>query len=307
MLAALKSALRDPRRVLNALASDPLEAWANFYDHVLTDRDIRRKRAFEGIPADLYRCDSDWEQRLHSMLGKPWPCEATSEFWAVFPEVVKELEAKGIRVGPDNFNGNNDGDAGLVRAIWCLVRHLRPRNVVETGVAHGMTSRLILEAFERNGEGHLWSIDRPPAQQALQKETGIAVGGRLQERWSLIRGSSRRQLPSLLSRLGQVDLFVHDSLHSEHNVRFELDRIWRVLGPDSAIVVDDIDANWGFRSFSETFGSGHASLVCEAEPVRPDVRRFNDKGLFGIIVKGSRASANPSSRSSDGYSQALSP
>ena len=30
---------------------------------------------------------------------------------------------------------------------------------------------------------------------------------------------------------------------------------------------------------------GHFSVVCEAEPVRPDTRRFNGKGLFGIILR----------------------
>jgi hypothetical protein len=96
----------------------------------------------------------------------------------------------------------------------------------------------------------------------------------------------------LLSRLGQVDLFVHDSLHSEQNVRFELDRIWPLLRPGGVIVVDDIDANWGFRSFTETYCPGDTSLICEAEPIRPDVRRFNKKGLFGIIVKGTPAKAS---------------
>jgi hypothetical protein len=33
--------------------------------------------------------------------------------------------------------------------------------VVETGVAHGVTSRFILEALSRNGDSHLWSIDLP--------------------------------------------------------------------------------------------------------------------------------------------------
>lgn len=77
---------------------------------------------------------------------------------------MRELEEKGIRVGPESFKGWNDGDAGLVRAIWCLTRHLRPSNLVETGVAHGLTSRLILEALERNEAGHLWSIDHPPSR-----------------------------------------------------------------------------------------------------------------------------------------------
>jgi hypothetical protein len=48
--------------------------------------------------------------------------------------------------------------------------------------------------------------------------------------------------------------------------------------------VDDIDANSGFHSFTEHFIPVNP-MVCEAEPVRPDNRRFNQKGLFGVILK----------------------
>ena len=74
------------------------------------------------------------------------------------------------------------------------------------------------------------------------------------------------------------------SLHSERNVRFELDRAWSALRPNGALVVDDVDANWGFRFFTQII-PGHLSLICDAEPLHPDLRRFNKKGLFGIIVK----------------------
>jgi hypothetical protein len=198
--------------------------------------------------------------------------------------MMQELEAKGIRVGPESFKRWNDGDAALVRAIWCLTRHLRPINVIETGVAHGVTSRFILEALERNGSGHLWSIDRPPMQREWHEQIGVAVGDRSRHRWSYIRGSSRRRLPAVISRLGEIDIFVHDSAHSERNVRFEMDRAWAALRPGGAMVVDDIDANRGFHTFTQSF-SGYHSMICEAEPLRPDFRRFNNKGLFGIILK----------------------
>jgi Methyltransferase domain len=263
---------------LAAVASDPLEAWTAFVDRNAERRERR-------TPPDLYKTEVDWEHRLHRLLEVSWPCEVTSEFWARWPEVIKELEAKGIRVGPESYKGWNDGDAALVRAIWCLTRHLRPRNVVETGVAHGVTSRLILEALERNGSGHLWSIDHPPLEREWHEQIGMAVDGRFPHSWTYIRGSSRRRLPGLLSQLGEIDLFVHDSLHSEHNVRFEVDRAWAVLRPGGAIVIDDIDANRGFQSFTQCL-SGHRSIICEAEPLHPDLRRFNKKGLFGIILKG---------------------
>jgi hypothetical protein len=235
-------------------------------------------------PPCRYESNQDWEEHLHGYLKTKWPCAFESEFWTVWAKVISELEAAGVPAGPASFKAWNDGDAGFVRATWCLVRHLRPHQVIETGVAHGVTSRLILEALERNGTGHLWSIDLPPMERRWQREVGIAVGNRFSERWSYLRGSSRRLLPGLLSKLGSIDLFIHDSLHSERNVRFEMGQAYAALEPGGAIVVDDVDVNWGFRSFSENF-SGFESLICEAEPLRPDVRRFNMKGLFAIVLK----------------------
>jgi hypothetical protein len=259
------------------LVANPVETVTTIWDAYVAERERRG-------PQCQYESNDNWEQWVHSRLGVQWPCPFTSEFQALWPEVVTELEARGVRAGPESFGSWNDGDAGLVRAIWCLTRHLRPKNVVETGVAHGVTSRFVLEALERNRSGHLSSIDLPPMEKVWQKQVGLAVTDRQAKQWTYLRGSSRLRLPELLSQLGQIDLFVHDSLHSERNVRFELDRAWANLKPGGALVVDDVDANWGFRSFTQTF-SGHQSMICEAEPLRPDLRRFNQKGLFGIILK----------------------
>jgi Methyltransferase domain len=275
---ALLYCLSHPLRAAHHFASDPLEVLTAFQERSVAGRE-------RAVPPGLYQPDCGWECRMHELLGAPQPCTAISEFWALWSEVIEELKAKGIRAGPESFQDWNDGDAGFVRAIWCLTRHLRPINVVETGVAHGVSSRFILEALERNGGGgHLWSVDHPPLEHVWHEQIGTAVGGRYSDRWSYIRGSSKRRLPALLSRLGQIDLFVHDSLHSEHNVRFEMDRAWAALRPGGAIIVDDIDMNWGFKSFVQTF-TGHQWMICEAEPLRPDLRRFNKKGLFGILLK----------------------
>ena len=67
-------------------------------------------------------------------------------------------------------------------------------------------------------------------------------------------------------------------------MRFEVDRAWAVLRPGGAIIVDDIDVNRGFHSFTASL-LGHHWIACEAEPLRPDLRRFNKKGMFGIILK----------------------
>jgi Methyltransferase domain len=272
----LRYLLKHPLGVIE-LVRNPAETWTTIRDTHVAERERRG-------PQCRYEADDSWEPWLHARLGVPWPCQFASEFHGLWPEIVAELEAKGIRPGPESFGSWNDGDAGLVRAIWCLTRHLRPKNVVETGVAHGVTSRFILEALEKNGSGHLSSIDLPPMERVWREQVGLAVSESHAGRWTYIKGPSRLRLPKLLSQLGQIDLFIHDSLHSERNVRFELDRAWANLRPGGAIVVDDVDANWGFRSFTKTF-SGHQSVICEAEPLHPDLRRFNQKGLFGIIFK----------------------
>ena len=273
----LQPYLRKPIATLSAIASDPVESWMWFREQYAVHR--------EGpTPPDLYKAEENWESHLCAALALSSPGEIASEFWDLWPKVIRELAAKGIHAGPESFKKWNDGDAGFIRAIWCLVRCLQPRHVVETGVAHGVTSRFILEALEKNGRGHLWSIDRPPMEREWKAQIGAAVDGRIQHRWSYIQGSSRRRLPGLISQLGEIDLFVHDSLHSERNVRFEMDRAWAALRPGGAIVVDDIDANRGFHGFTREF-SNCESMVCEAEPLRPDLRRFNKKGMFGIVLK----------------------
>jgi hypothetical protein len=266
-----------PARAAYTFLSDPVEVLTTFQERYA-------ERHQRHVPPDLYQIDKGWERRMHELLGEPQPCAETSGFWALWPEVIGELKAKGIKAGPQSYKGWNDGDAGFVRAIWCLVRHLRPRKVVETGVAHGVSSRFVLEALERNGGGRLWSIDHPPLEHQWHEQIGLAVGGRFRDRGAYIAGSSKRCLPRLLSELGQIDLFIHDSLHSEQNVSFEMETAWAALRPGGAIIVDDIDANWAFADFTRTV-SGHQSLVCEAEPLHPDLRRFNEKGLFGIILK----------------------
>lgn len=265
-------------QLARAAAADPLEVRLKIQDLAAERRERRR-------PPYPYGVDEDWEQRLHRLLGVSWPCAATSEFWDLWTEVIASLRAKGLRIGRGAYGGWGDGEPGMTRAVWCLTRHLEPDKVVETGVARGITSRFVLEALERNGAGHLWSIDLPPqTKERLHREIGAAVPEHRHGRWSYVEGSSRRRLPGLLRELGEIDLFVHDSRHTERNLRFELDRAWTALSPGGVLVADDIDLNWGFHSFTKAL-PGRRWLVCHAEPLEPDPVRRDQKGLFGIVQK----------------------
>jgi hypothetical protein len=62
------------------------------------------------------------------------------------------------------------------------------------------------------------------------------------------------------------------------------------VAPKGALGVDDVDGNRGFRSFTLAL-PGQQSMIAESEPLRPDLRRFNKKGLFGIVLKQPAAQA----------------
>lgn len=222
-----------------------------------------------------YEAVTNWAPVLHKAVRAPWPCQESGRFREVWDATVSGLAAAGLRVGLASYRGWNDGDRAQAEAIWCLVAHLRPATVVETGVAHGLTSRVILEGLRRNGSGHLWSVDLPAIDPALHHEIGTAVPGDLRSRWTYVRGTSRRRLPGLVRGLQRVDLFIHDSLHTARNTDFELRTVWPALPPGAPAVVDDIDRNLAFSRFVE-----------RAAPLAwVTARHVTGDGLWGTVVK----------------------
>jgi len=247
-------------------------------------RDLRDLAALGGGPGERYPVAEDWARVLHEAIDVPWPCQEPERFGQVWDATVAGLTAAGLRVGRASYGGWNDGDRAQAEAIWCLVAHMRPATVVETGVAHGLTSRVILEGLDRNGSGHLWSVDLPAVDPALHHEIGMAVPQDLRSRWTYVKGTSRWRLPHLVRGLRRVDLFVHDSLHTARNLCFELDTVWPALPPGGIAVVDDIDHSLGFRRFVDR--AAPAAWVA--------TRHVTGSGLWGAAIKaGTRPQPSP--------------
>jgi Methyltransferase domain len=223
-----------------------------------------------------YVLDEAWDQHLHDLLGATWPCPDRGRMDAHMTEVTARLAALGLKFGRGSYGMYSDADRSLCRAAWCVVVHLRPQVVVETGVARGVTSRVVLGALESNDQGHLWSIDLPhPFNRELHAETGAAVDDACRQRWTYIAGSSRQRLPQLVRGLPHVELFVHDSLHTARNTRFEMDCVSKVMSPGGVMLVDDISTHRGFA----TFARDHSEFRTMVGP------SADQQGLFGIAVK----------------------
>jgi hypothetical protein len=91
---------------------------------------------------------------------------------------------------------------------YVLVRALKPRLVVETGIKHGVGSLALLLALERNAadgdEGRLISFDIDPA-------SGWIVPEDLRSRWTIVLEPTEEGLEPVLEREGPADIFVHDT------------------------------------------------------------------------------------------------
>lgn len=276
------------RQLVRAVVEDPLEMVIELRERVSERVESPGKRTHGAAmpwPPCPYQEDEDWESRLHEILGETWPCAQTMEFSALWPRVIGPFVSAGVALGRGAFGGWGDGEAGLARALWCLTRHLHPAKVLETGVARGITSRVVLEALNANGEGHLWSIDRPPpGRPDLRGQIGAAVPSSLRSRWSYIKGSSRRRLREVLGTLNEIDLFIHDSRHSERNLLFELEQTRPLVRPGGFLVVDDVDLNCGMHRYRTT-NPQDLVLVCPAEPLQRDPGRQNDRGVFAVIAR----------------------
>jgi hypothetical protein len=73
-----------------------------------------------------------------------------------------------------------------------------------------------------------------------------------------------------VAELGEVDVFVHDSLHTGRNVAFELDTVWPALRTGGVAIVDDIDHSVGLHGFLKTANARY--IAAEHE---------NGSGLWG--------------------------
>lgn len=176
-----------------------------------------------------------------------------------------------------NFAHAHSGDYE-VALLYIIVRLLRPSVVVETGVASGRSSAAILQALYDNNKGFLYSIDLnqkfsgQPQEYVTNigrtefkgfipedKEPGWLIPNKLKNRWKLILGDSRIELPKLVSELQEIDIFYHDSDHSYDNMIFEFRTVWPRIIRTGVIISDDIKWNNAFNDFLQEIKSNRHS------------------------------------------------
>jgi hypothetical protein len=193
---------------------------------------------------------------------------------------LRDLEGKvsahvAMANGAGPFDLGHNGNFCLARSIYVLCRVLSPNIVLETGVAYGVTSAFTLQALAVNRKGGLVSVDLPPLGRDADRHVGMLIPQNLRDRWCLHRGPAKRILPHLITSIREIDVFVHDSLHTYRHMNFEFETAWPCICPGGVLVADNVDLNDAFVRFAARVNPAYSALAQED----------NTTDLFGMMIK----------------------
>ena len=183
-----------------------------------------------------------------------------------FKEIDLEKYPSAKKPYPSDYSINPNAR----KFLYLLCRILKPKIIVETGVAYGLSSFYILKALEKNNLGKLYSIDSVFRPWQTERMIGSIIPQNLKERWTLVLGTSNKKLQQVFDNLEDVDIFIHDSLHTYKNMMFEFECAINKL-KQGIIISDDVLENDAFHDFTREHN------------VKNSIINVKDKSGLGII------------------------
>jgi len=137
---------------------------------------------------------------------------------------------------------------------YALVRATEPDHVVETGTHLGLGSCVIAAALLRNGHGRLTTMDIDP-------ESGYLIG----EPWAAVIDRRIGSSVDALKAVQDVDIFLHDSLHTYDYESKELTAVEPNLRPDAIVLSDNAHDSAALSDWAER--SGRHYLFFKEDPI----------------------------------------
>src|SRR5882672_8991085 len=168
--------------------------------------------------------------------------------------------------------------------LYWLIRQLKPRTIVQTGVCNGLSAAFMMLALAKNGpDGTIHVIDLPPVFDPKDsawtepgkvygvvipegRTTGWLVPDAYHERFEVWNGDAKDLLPRMVDKIDTIDMFYHDSDHTYDHMMFEFREAKRKLTKGGLIVGDDISWNASVWDFADEYR----------------VPSFNFKGAVGV-------------------------
>lgn len=129
-------------------------------------------------------------------------------------------------------------EANTSALLYCLVRTLKPKRVLETGIANGHSSYLLLSALSHNNSGGtLTSVD-------ISRDVGALVPEGLRQNWHRLfldtDSPSLTYLLDLVEPLRPIDVFLHDGDHRFPGQLLDYATAAAILRPGGLVLSDDV-------------------------------------------------------------------
>lgn len=137
---------------------------------------------------------------------------------------------------------------------YALIRALQPDNVVETGTNLGLGSCVIAAALLRNGHGRLTTVD-------IDNDSGHLID----EPWASVIDRRIGSSVEKLAKMRDVDMFLHDSLHTYQYETKELAAVEPNLRADAIVLSDNAHDSAALSHWAERTGRHY--LFFKEQPV----------------------------------------
>jgi predicted O-methyltransferase YrrM len=172
-----------------------------------------------------------------------------SDLWRESQQFGQELKSRAIAIL--SGLGVNLGGGGFYPMLYFVTRYLKPDCIVETGVAAGYSSQSFLAAIRQNGKGRLHSSDFP-LFRLRRPEHFIGILGEepLKAYWDLHVNGDEANLPLILSRVQQVDVFHFDSDKSYSGRALAMSLIGKKMSEQGLVIMDDVQDNSFFYDYT---------------------------------------------------------
>ena len=146
----------------------------------------------------------------------------------------------------------NLGGGGAYNLIYFLTRKIKPKIILETGVAAGYSSNAFLEAIHKNKIGKLFSSDFPYFRlENPEQYIGIVVPNDLKKNWRLEVLGDNKNFEKFRYEFDKINFLFYDSDKRYLSKKKFFKKIDRYIDKDTNIIIDDLHNDSFFFEYIE--------------------------------------------------------
>lgn len=188
----------------------------------------------------------------------------TSEIYERIQECEKRIEHKPYSLGGMQLGGET---------AYLLTRLIKPKSILEVGVANGVSTAYVLGALgELKSTADIRAIDKPQFESQIRSQRGkrglSGVGGIIPNKqeagWVAPKdqrskhghqyyvGDFTKILPKVTNSMPPIDLAIYDASKDSKEMKMAYDTLIQSLSPNGILISDDIGVNNSFTKVADS-------------------------------------------------------